>query len=85
MSLKYYLVELKNSYLIIPIAIIIVLLLNFIFNKVYSEFDSNNHESNSVVYIKLILSVVLTGLFSVYINNIQYNVVEKILTTPPVI
>lgn len=72
-----FLLNFKNSYIIVPLVIFFVLLLTFIDSKITGK------EATINTYLKLALGSALITIFTVYINTIKGIVNEEILTGAP--
>jgi len=72
-----FLLNFKNSYIIVPLVIFFVLLLTFIDSKITGK------EATINTYLKLALGSALIAIFTVYINTIKGIVNEEILTGAP--
>ena len=72
-----FLLNLKNSYIIVPLVIFFVLLLVYIDSKITGKDATIN------TYLKLALGSALITIFTVYVNTIKGIVNEEILTGPP--
>ncbi len=69
-----FLLNFKQSYMVVPIAIVFSILLVFIDSKV------NKKSVDSKTYFKIALLSGLIALFAVYVNTLKGHVTEEILT-----
>lgn len=72
-----FLLNLKNSYIIVPIVILFVLMVTFIDSKITGK------EATINTYLKIALGSSLVTIFVVYVNTIKGIVNEEILTGSP--